>query len=428
MQATTAHPLAGDDHRHIGAPPRDAQTRESTPGVGRSSGRGEQLRQGPPADPYSDEANARRRRRLGTFRALKMLSTFSSLERVKKCRRVRVGQGAVEIRHRRDEARAHLAGLQTCGSVWSCPCCSERILAGRADELLRAIATHTATGGDVLMLTLTMRHDRSQALGGLWDALGEAWRSASSSARSVRELLRSVDWVRRVEATHGANGWHVHVHALLFVPAGTDPEPIGEGMFAAWGKRLVGLGLNAPLPGPGMQIKRLDLSNASAEVAEYLAKGHYEEVKPSRPNRNAALELASTGKQARGANRTPMQILADMVANGEACDFELWREWEQASKGRRALTWSRGARDRLVGDVEQTDEELAQSTDQGGEVVAELDPDTWPTIAARPELLNTMLSVVETSHDADDAYLRLEAVLAAEGLPGAVRRPLGVSP
>ena len=351
-----------------------------------------------------------------------MLSVFSSLDRVKKCRRVRTGQGPVEVRHRPEDGRAHFAGLQTCGSVWACPCCSERILAGRADELLTAIATHEATGGEVLMLTLTMRHRAGQALGDLWDALGEAWRSASSSSRSVRELLRSIDWVRRVEVTHGAHGWHVHVHALLFVAADTEPQPVGDAMFAAWGKRLVGLGLDAPLAGPGMTIKRLDLSNASGEVAEYLAKGHYEEVSPDM-RRAAALELASTGKLARGENRTPMQILAEFVAHGLATDGQLWREWEAGSKGRRSLTWSRGARDRLVGDEERSDEELAQETDGGGDVVALIDPAAWPAIMGRPALANTLLSVVETADDPRDAFARVDGLLVAHGLPGAAYRP-----
>jgi len=388
------------------------------------SGRGEQLRQ----DPYGEVANSRRRRRLSAYRALDLLSTFSALERVRKCRRVATGSGPIEVRYRPQEARAHFAGLQTCGSVWACPCCSERILAGRASELLRAIATHRAGGGEVLLLTLTMRHNREQALGELWDALGEAWRAASSGARSVRELLRSIDWVRRVEATHGENGWHVHVHALLFVEAGTDPEPLGDAMFEAWGRRLVSLGLDAPLAGPGMQIKRLDLTNASGEVAEYLAKGHYEEVRPARleevrPARLAALELASAGKLARGQNRTPMQVLGDFVANGEATDAELWREWEAGSKGRRALTWSRGARDRLVGEDELTDEELAQDSDGGGDLVALIDARAWPAIASRPQLMARLLTVVETSDEAADAFERLDRLLCAVSLSGALYRP-----
>ena len=329
----------------------------------------------------------------------------------------------MEIRHRPEEGRAHYAGLQTCGSVWACPCCSERILAGRADELLRAIDTHQRDGGAVLMLTLTMRHRRDQGLAGLWDALGEAWRSASSGSRSVRDHLRDVQWVRRVESTHGRNGWHVHVHALLFVDPATDPDPIGEAMFAAWAKRLTSLGLDAPAAGPGMQIKRLDLANAAAEVAEYLAKGQFETADEAR--RRAALELASTSKLARGRNRSPMQVLADFVARGEADDAELWREWETASKGRRALTWSRGARDHLLqDDDEATDEELAQETDNGGQVVALIDPQVWGSIVRRPRLMSDLLTFTELAAETGcDLMAVLGRLLERNDVAGAAVRP-----
>jgi hypothetical protein len=355
------------------------------------------------------------------FQALDVLGTFSTLDRVRKCRRVPTGHGQVEVRLRADAGRAHYSGLQTCGSVWSCPLCSEKILAGRADELLAAIDAHSASGGEVLMLTLTMRHRSDQALGALWDALGEGWRAASSGSRSVRDHLAGVDWVRRVEATHGAAGWHVHVHALLFVQPGADADALGEAMFAAWRKRLVSLGLDAPLAGPGMQIKRLDLANAAGEVADYLAKGRYEEAVPSR--RLAALELASAGKAARAANRTPMQVLADFVARGEASDALLWREWEAASKGRRALTWSRGARARLVPDEELSDEELAQETDGGGQVVACIDPAAWLRIIRRPRLAAALLTITEAAEVPEAAFTLLDAHLAAQGLSGAVFRP-----
>jgi hypothetical protein len=391
-------------------------------------GRGEQLRRSAVGDRSAERSTARSVKRLGAFRALDTLSTFSSLQRVRKCRRVPVGQAAVQIVHRVEDGRAHFSGLQTCGSLWSCPLCSEKILAGRADELLTAINTWTGLGGDVIMGSLTMRHHRHQSLGDLWDALGEAWRAAYGS-KIARKLLKSCHWVRRVESTHGCHGWHVHIHFLLFVPSGTEPTELGNCMFDAWSRRLVSLGMQAPLRDEGgLHIKRLDLSNAAAEVAEYLAKGHYEEVNNApvaveQPGRTAALELASISKQARGANRTPFQILAAFVANGEAADAELWREWENGSKGRRAITWSRGARDALVPDVEQTDEELACETDGDGIVVAELRLSDWPQLVKRPELLNTLLTLVEMSCDSDDAYLMVDAVLTVEGFPGVAMRP-----
>jgi hypothetical protein len=348
------------------------------------------------------------------------LSRLSSLERVRKCRRVRVeGQGAVAIVHRVEEARAHLSGLQTCGSIWSCPCCSEKILAKRAEELLTAIDTHTAAGGDVVMGSLTMRHRQDQSLSDLWDALGEAWRAAYGS-KIARKLLRSCHWVRRVESTHGRHGWHVHVHFLLFVPSGTDPIPVGNCMFDAWAARLVSLGMDAPLRDHGgLDVKRLDLASAPTAIADYLAKGHYE----AKPSSTAALELASAGKITRGDNRTPFGILSDFVASGEHCDAELWREWETGSKGRRAITWSAGARDDLVDDVELTDEQLAAESDGNGVVVAELDGAAWPSLARRPDLLNILLSLVETASDHDDALVRLDARLCREGYPDAVRGP-----
>lgn len=384
-------------------------------------GQGEQLRQ----RAWEASHQERQRRRRGVFEALAMLHRFSHIDRVRKCRRVRVNKVTpIEIRIRPVDRRAHFANLQTCGSVWSCPACSERILAGRARELHKAIVTHTKAGGDVLLLTLTMRHDRGQGLAELWDALGEAWRSASSGSRSVRELLRSCDWARRVEVTYGENGWHVHLHALLFVGKGTDPEPIGSAMFAAWSKRLVGLGLQAPELGPGMTIKRLNLQEASKELAEYLAKGRYKESLD--PQSRAALELASSVKLARRGNRTPMQLLADFVKAGEASDAELWREWEDGSFGRRAITWSRGARERLVGDVELTDEELAQESDGAGIVVAGIDPQVWPSITARPKLMQSLLAGIELCHPLvgdTEVWKIVQTALDRHGLPGVAVRP-----
>lgn len=356
--------------------------------------------------------------RLTSWKCLGLLHEASSLERVRKCRKVRIGQGPVEIRYRCEENRAHTAGLQTCGSVWACPLCSERILVGRADELLTAIDTHAASGGDVLFVTLTMRHKRGQALDLLWDALGEAWRAATSKNKAQRDAIDGAAWTRRVEVTHGVNGWHVHIHALLFVSAGTDPGPVGEAMFNGWRARLVSQGLEAPSDQRGMTIKRLDLTDANAAVAEYLAK-------TTDSRKLAAHELASTAKVARAGNRTPMQILADCVRFGEAQDFLLWREWEKASHGRRALTWSRGARDRLVGDAEKTDEQLAQETDQGGEIVCLIEPDAWKAIVKRPKLVCHVLQRVELEWRMVDAdvYQSVWELLDREGLGDAVCRP-----
>ena len=74
-----------------------------------------------------------------------------------------------------------------------------------------------------------------------------------------------------------------------------------------------------------------------------------------------------------------MQLLADAVDTYEAAAMARWWEWEQASDGRRQLTWSRGARDlRSLAALgrEATDEEIAEE-EQETDVRLCLTPDAW---------------------------------------------------
>src|SRR3954453_21800203 len=49
-------------------------------------------------------------------------------------------------------------------------------------------------------------------------------------------------------------------------------------------------------------------------------------------------------KESRGG-RSPFGIVTDGLRTGDADDLALWAEWEQASFGRRQLTWSLGEHD-----------------------------------------------------------------------------------
>jgi Replication protein len=373
-------------------------------------------------------------RRRDAWAALDWLHRGSSIDRVRACRRFPVGDRE-HVAVKKRGGRAHYSGLQTCGSVWSCPCCSEKILAERADELAAAIERWHADGGKVAMVTLTMRHDRGQELAELWDALSSAWAAAVGGNRAARRALKHAEvkhWVRRVEATHGANGWHVHVHALLFLPAAADQhavDELGRVMFDAWARRLTTRGLAAPLrDSGGLDARLLSLDQAREDVAGYLAKGTYEAVAPAAAGgdeqaRRAARELAgASGKRGRGGNRSTMQLLADLVAFGLADDFARWREWEAASTGRRAITWSRGARRALLaGRDERSDEEIAADTDGAGEVVALLPLATWARIRATPGLAPRLLEHAEVYDTAEDTFDLLCRWLTKRGLPAPMR-------
>jgi hypothetical protein len=62
-------------------------------------------------------------------------------------------------------------------------------------------------------------------------------------------------------------------------------------------------------------------------------------------------------------------------------------------------------------------------TDQLGTLVAMIDPAAWPTIANQPHLRASLLSVVQSARDADEAYRLLEGALSREGLRDALIPP-----
>jgi hypothetical protein len=310
----------------------------------------------------TDAGERRRDRRAARLRARALLWDLSLMARVQACgRRGVLPDGSVRVRATGsgDGRTAGFAGLATCGSVWACPVCSEKILGGRQHELSDALSTWADRGGSVAFVTLTMRHRDGQSLRMLWDALGKAWNGATKGRgwKSARERYGVAGFARVVETTHGANGWHVHVHAAFFLDRPiTDREvdDLGCELFQPWRAALVRAGLDAPLARSGGMVAKL--WNGPGDVmADYFAKNTYD-ADASR----AALELARGDlKEARRGNRTPFRILADIEAFGLADDVDLWLEWEQASKGRRQLTWSRDLRALLALGDEATDEDLA---------------------------------------------------------------------
>lgn len=337
----------------------------------------------------------RQGRRRGQWDALRTLWDCSSLDRVRTCRRVSRGKPVVL---NLQDGRASYSGLATCGSVWACPCCSSRINATRADELRQAVEGWHAQGGTVALLTLTMRHRRGVSLGTYWEALSPALAASVggrySRARKAKQAAGLFGYVITREATYGANGWHLHAHALLFLNAPTTEalDELGSAFYAAWATRLEREGLAAPDLRHGIDLRVLELSEGRAHAAAYLAKGTYEATR-------AAGELSGgAGKTARRGNRTPWDVLADLTACRRPRDIALWREWEQASHHRRALTWSVGLRDRLALGQERDDDALAVEDVEGGaaaETLLLLTPDEWRAVRHRRHGPTELLDAAE---------------------------------
>ena len=293
------------------------------------------------------------------------MSGFTGLRRVSNCGRVPLTEdGAVYLRARTgDDCKAGFGGLTTCGSVWACPVCSAKVAVTRIAELDKLLQWNAERGGSVAMATFTMSHHKGHRLKTVWDALSAAW-SHMTQGRAAQDgpwkRLRVVEldgdgYVRVVEVTHGDNGWHVHIHLLLlfdreFITTGTAEALAGE-LFKTWSAGLGKHGFTASWE-HGVDVRVCRGSEQSREMlSDYFNKMSYEAA-------------GGRFKSGRKGGRTPFELLADGLETGNADDLELWLEWEQASKGRRQLLWSRGLKKR-VGIEDLTDEEIAAEKDEG---------------------------------------------------------------
>ena len=385
----------------------------------------------PPATDAGQERRATR------YAARHVLWKLSRVPRRRECGRLPCSADGVALKVTVDAQggrHAGWAGVSTCGSVWSCPVCSAKIANVRQVELLAAITEWTRRGGRIGFGTVTMRHYREHAIKALWDGLsaarqamvtGRAWQAEQIEhgrvmQRTIKRGKRAgqvvndfrVPIVGVVEATHGVNGWHLHVHMVLFL--GPDEtaasfDLLGAQMFARWRDSLGRSGLPLPIfnvSGRGKDFQLVE-GDAAAALADYFTKGIYEGAAPG-----FALDGAAAAKaQLRGVsleatradmkdgsrgNRTPFGVLRGLVlvaTTGDlggrtpedvAADEELWHDWERGSADRRQMTWTPGLREwlgRCMPD-EMTDEEAAAACDGVADEVVKVDGATHKLIIA----------------------------------------------
>lgn len=298
---------------------------------------------------------------------------------------------------------AGFAGLFHCANVWLCPECSQRIAAKRAEELERVLAYHIERGRHPYMFTCTMRHYRGHALAACLKAAGKAWQAVISGRtwQAHKRLGGFVGYARALEITQSPeNGWHVHFHVVIVFDHELSEDTlstIADGMFSRWSAALVRAGFPAPTREYGLDVMGMDKTAGKSrkfatarEWARYVCKGI------------AAEAVLGATKEAKGQNRTVRQLMTDALlpqvwetADGKRTEtvdddaLRLLREYEQATKGRKQLTWSTKDHDLRTGVIEQkTDEEIAAEALEG-EDVAVLPRETWEAVEPRaPELLS----------------------------------------
>nr|WP_176451871.1 protein rep [Propionibacterium freudenreichii] len=312
----------------------------------------------------------------------------TSLKRVAFCGRV-AASAVASVGVRCSDGRAGFAGLQSCGSVWACPVCNAKIMARRGLELGAAVETWTKHGGRVAFMTFTVRHSRKDSLTAVWDGVASGWRRVTSGKGWTSDQLRHgvEGFVRVVEVTHGRNGWHVHLHVLVFLVGDFgDALALHRSMFGRWERGVLAAGLGTPLA-RAQDVQQMSAATGLDHLARYLSKAQFQG--------KIGHELTnSQSKTARSAlsTRSTWEVLGD-AANGLAKEVGLWFEWEKGSRGRRQIGWSAGLRDRLGLMVEESDDVIAaEEVGSVADTVALITGDGWRRLVGQQKLYECLRS------------------------------------
>lgn len=328
-------------------------------------------------------ATARDRRRL-RWNARSALWSASSLKAVRCCGRL-LGHGFDEgdfgwVPVKKAGQSAGYGNLSTCGSPWSCPRCSAVIAAERSIEIGNAVRACQSAGGDVAMMTLTLRHDRRDELQRMWEGLSSGWREVFGSKEYTgtrgrwmkrkngpdswregkpgdKERFQIAGTTRVVECTFGrpelgGHGWHLHAHVLIYSATKfadildrdgvsrllmldrpcTDDESrmvamalLGYRCFSRWQTGVVNTGL--PMPeGSGFDLRYV--ADEGAEfIGNYLAKSTLDVAA------KIGAEVAggrNTKVAKKAGNVTPFEMLDDLTRRDGAprLGFRTPRRWD----------------------------------------------------------------------------------------------------
>lgn len=268
---------------------------------------------------------------------------------------------------------AHYSGTERCSSIWSCPVCSSVIRAERAREIAQAVTAHQEAGGSALFLTLTIRHKRRDPLRQSLDAVLKSWQSmlratawgGGKRQMGMKERYGVIGYIRSTEVTYGYNGWHPHIHAIILTENDLSEDMIkrfGDEVHGLWSSRVEKRTGRLPTRDAGVDVQKVDTDGKV--LSKYISKMQDEGSRTKTEKWGVSAELARADVKAariKGSS-VPFEFLDQDHEYDAPRRHALWAEYVEGTRGRRAITWSRGLKDLYKID-ELTDEEIIEETE-----------------------------------------------------------------
>ncbi len=299
--------------------------------------------------------------------------------------------------------RSWFTNTQHCDSPWACPVCGPRLAAERG-ELIDEVV-HAWGRSRVSMGTFKVRHQKGDSFHALAKGVSRAFRRMQQS-HAFRAL--GVEFVRALEATYGGYaGLHPHIHALLFSELVVD-EDLRSAMLAtlahewAVAVRAEMGAAHVPREGRGVFLN-------AATHARYLTKFGF--------------ELASPATKQSKPGHLSMGDVARRAADGNRGYQAIWCDWQNAMRGRMALTWSKGKNSKLAALRERVEKELEEKRDarkRPRELVCVLPRSIWNILCSfGVNYREQILDALEGNGDEADVWEVVTDALNARAPPPA---------
>jgi hypothetical protein len=281
---------------------------------------------------------------------------------------------------------AYASGLRACGNIWTCPTCSARIRARRLQEIDTALTNHTMAGGQLGLMTLTLRHDRRMKLSDSLSRLNDAWATIQSRRQYQPLYNATTGTIATLEITYGENGWHPHLHIILL--AGVDKtywdlQAATEKLRPLW-SRLANTKSDRFTLRHGLDLTWF--GKDSATIAKYVTK--------------IAKEITLTDTK---SGVDPFTLLD----TDNAINAARYIEYALATKGRQCHRWSNGLRRALLPECpidqctrtdehQHDDSDLALNDETLGTEALILSSEYWNSISDLERL--AWIELVEAQH------------------------------
>ena len=303
-------------------------------------------------------------------------------ESVARCLRLRLSKDLpIEVHKAIMFKNAFYVNLQTCKSVWSCPICASKITERRRVELQLGIEKWQ---GKILLLTLTLQHSCNDTLKDTVTALLKGYSKDLTSGKfwdSLKGDFNIKGTIRTLEVTWGLNGFHPHLHVLLFLDCNEyDFNELHDRLYEKWEKSLHKLGRYT-------NKKAFNLQQSTKTIADYVTKwGSDYDIESQW---TIAHEMTKNPvKVAKNGGLTPFSLLESSMLGNELHGL-LFQEYFKYFKGKQQLRYSRDLKE-LLGLVDKTDEEICNEKIEQSYLFMVLSREQWKLILGndiRAELL-----------------------------------------